>query len=197
MFPENPVEGQTYTVLPTYEENPYFPIVGPVGTENLTEERNALTSIQFEKKVNGEWKTYNDMHLSLRQQRAIYDFITETEEGQKGAHGVEDDIDIINMENSLTLNVTTFPELYIFDGLGDYDYEGEVTMIDAVSMSSSSIRLYWNNSNPHDESYDIFYAKDEPTNFRLLTNIPAGASNIYTLDNLDEDTLYFFKITIN
>lgn len=193
-FPSNPVEGQKYTILPTPAENPYFPIVGPVATGVLTSERNNLKSTQFERKEKGEWVVKTDVHLSLRQQRAIYDFIVETNEGRLGSMGIEDDINISNTENKLTINITTFPELYIFDGLGDYDYEGEVTMVDAITISESSIRLFWNNTNPHDESYDIFYAQNEPSNFTLLRNISAGASNIYTVENLDDDTIYYFKM---
>ena len=54
-YPESPAEGDEITTLPTAEENPYYPIAGPVGAISLVH-GNSLSALQYEQDRE-EWET--------------------------------------------------------------------------------------------------------------------------------------------
>ena len=86
-YPESPAEGDEITTLPTAEENPYYPIVGPVCAKSLVH-GNSLSAQQYEQDReewetepnlddNGNviWTVKGNIALAWRQVDAVCDYI--------------------------------------------------------------------------------------------------------------------------
>ncbi len=199
-YPANPQEGDEVYVLPTAEENPYFPIVGPVGCQ-VSRHLQKPSSKEYEwidpsdpTLPNGEdkWAMRYNPYLSYRQEEAVCDYIEYTEEGQ---HGTTGDETIINTDGAgFVENITEYPAYYFFDAIPEPDFKGKVTDVAAIAVNSSVIKLFWNNHNAEDTSYDIFVSSLPETGYSLMKNVPAGISNSAEIAGLSANTTYYFKV---
>mgnify|MGYP007009189697 FL=1 len=161
-YPENPQEGDEVYVLPTPEENPYFPIVGPVGA-NVTKHLLKPSAQEYEwidpadpELPNGEpkWGMKGNVALAWRQVNAVCDYIEYTGEGRHGTNGDETVMELTG--NAFIDNVTEFPAYYFFDGIPEPDYRSRVTDAKAVAINAGTVKLFWNNGNGEDTAYEIF-----------------------------------------
>ncbi|WP_343566337.1 fibronectin type III domain-containing protein [Sphingobacterium sp.] len=194
-YPANPKEGDEVTTLPTLQENPYFPIVGPVQARASSHELN-LSAQQYEQSYDDggvtKWEAKNNQILSWRQVDAVCDFIEHTVEGRKGANGVKSTIN--KLAGKITVNVSEFPEFYLFDGIPEIDFESKVTDLSATPINDSIIDLWWNNTNVEDTGYDIFISNLPETGFTLHSSVDAGSENKVRIQGLAANTTYYFKI---
>lgn len=199
-YPANPQEGDEVYVLPTAEENPYFPIVGPVGCQ-VSRHLQKPSSKEYEwidpsdpTLPNGEdkWAMRYNPYLSYRQEEAVCDYIEYTE---KGKHGTRGDETIINTDGAgFVENITEYPVYYFFDAIPEPDFKGKVTDVAAIAVNSSVIKLFWNNHNAEDTSYDIFVSSLPETGYSLMKNVPTGISNSAEIAGLSANTTYYFKV---
>ena len=203
-YPENPLEGDEITVLPTAEENPYFPIVGPVWAKS-SPHKNTLSAKQYEQDrenwesdpeldAGGEvvWTVKDDPRYSWRQVDAICDYIDYHPEGIHGRDGDEATKDTIR--GMIRTNVSEFPEFYLFDAIPEPDYRSEITDLSSRTVSSSAIELWWNNTNVEDTGYEIFVSDLPETGYTLLKTISIDVENRALISGLAPDTTYYYKI---
>lgn len=199
-YPENPQEGDEVYVLPTPEENPYFPICGPVGA-NVTKHLLKPSAQEYEwidpadpELPNGEpkWGMKGNVALAWRQVNAVCDYIEYTGEGRHGTSGDETVMELTG--NAFIDNVTEFPAYYFFDGIPEPDYRSRVTDVKAVTINAGTVKIFWNNGNGEDTAYEIFSSKSESAGYSLLKTVDAGVENVAVLSGLDADTGYYFKI---
>lgn len=193
IYPDNPVEGQEIVVLPTAEENPYFPIVGPVNAKNTSHGKNLeARGTEYYDTKSESWKIHGYSKLAWRQVQAVCDYIDYTGEGQHGIIGDESDVPVFG--SKAIVNVTEFPDYYFFDGLPEYDYNSTVTDISFKANGTNSVTIYWNNANIEDTEYKIFVSSEPNAEFTYLKNVTAGDSNSAVIDNLEENTTYYYKV---
>lgn len=199
-YPENPQEGDTVTVIPSRDENPYFPIVGPVGGKHSVHGNNPGAN-QYEHidsndpvKEDGtpKWSVAGNNYLAWRQVHAVCDYIDYTEDGQHGIRGDETHMEALR--GNIVDNVTEFPVYYFFDAVPDPDFRSEVTDLIGIPVNSSSVKLYWNNHNPKDTGYEIFMSDMPESGYTLFKEVAAGLENSVQIAGLDEDTTYYFKV---
>ena len=199
-YPSDPQEGDEVYVLPTALENPYFPIVGPVGAI-YSKHLQKVSSNQYEwidpadpVLPNGDdkWAVKYNSQLSYRQINAVCDYIEYTEEGQKGTHGEE--TIITTNGNSFIDNVSEFPAYYFFDAIPDPDFKSNVTDVTSVTINSSTIKIYWNNTNTEDTAYEIFMSTLPESGYSIVKTIAAGIDNYAEVSGLNANTTYYFKV---
>lgn len=199
-YPENPQEGDTVTVIPSHEENPYFPIVGPVGGKYSTHGNNPGAN-QYEHidpndpvKDDGtpKWSVSVNNYLAWRQVHAVCDYIDYTEDGQHGIRGDETFMEALR--GKIVDNVTEFPVYYFFDAVPDPDFKSAVTDLTGTPVNSSSVKLYWNNHNPKDTGYEIFMSDMPESGYTLFKEMVAGVENSIQIAGLNENTTYYFKV---
>lgn len=182
-------------ILPTPEENPHFPIVGPVGAyNNVTKTYLQANQYVTQELINGVTTdvTLYDQSLQWRQVNALCDYIEFHPEGIKGSNGVETELQVF--DNNFITHVTEFPEFFLFDAIPVPDYKSEISELTTITKSASEITLWWNNNNPYDTHYDIFISNEIGGNYTLKTSIAAGVQNTYTVSGLLSNTVYYFKI---
>lgn len=194
-YPSNPQEGDRVTTLPTQQENPYFPIVGPVQARASSHDLN-LSAQQYEQSYDDggvtKWEAKNNTILAWRQVDAVCDYIQYTTEGQKGANGTKTTIN--KLAGNITINVSEFPEFYLFDGIPDIDFESMVTDLSATPINDSIIDLWWNNTNVEDTGYDIFISNLPETGYTLHSSMEVGTENRIRIQGLTANTTYYFKV---
>lgn len=190
-YPSNPVEGDEVVVLPTTAENPYFPIVGPVAavTNSLG---MTLGANQYLSTSNGKPSISYNIALSWRQVNAICDYIQYSPEGIHGCQGTETTLNPV--AGNLVVNVSEFPEYYFFDAVPDIDFNSTISNLTSTPVNSTSIKLYWNNTNTSDTGYQIFSSALQETGYSLLETINVGVDNSTIITGLLENTTYYFKI---
>lgn len=186
-------------VFPTIEENPYFPIVGPIGSKSVESyfpgKAMGQNNIESQHYVEADTKKIVRVQEGpYRQLNAICDYIEFHPEGIKGANGIEILLPIV--DNTLTLSlVTEMPRILLFDG--DYiepDYLGTIENVTTIAINATSIKVYWENTSAKDESYDIYLSTMANSGYILTKNVVAGLINETLLDNLVPDTTYFVKV---
>lgn len=203
-YPENPAEGDEITTLPTAEENPYFPIVGPVWAKS-SPHKNILSARQFEQDrenwedepemdADGEviWTVRDDPRYSWRQVDAICDYIELHPEGIHGRNG--DEVTGKTIRGMIQANVSEFPEFFFFDAVPEPDYKSEVTDLSSRTVSSSAIELWWNNTNVEDTGYEIFVSDLPTVGYTLLKTVGMDVENKALISGLTPDTTYYYKI---
>ena len=185
--------------FPTEEENPYFPIVGAIGTKGIFSMYPGQTelgwnNISANQYINSNLEIGSSAALAYRQVDAICDYIDFHPEGIKGANGVVEDIPII--QNQVKINVVTeVPIIYIIDNaIIQADFESSVSDLSGVAKSSSAVMLYWNNNNPNDESYDLYLSEYPDGGYTFHSNILVGITNEYLLTSLVAGTTYYVKL---
>ena len=190
------IDGIETVTLPTAEENPYFPIIGPVGMKinKISQYINANQYIEETLDENGSTiiSVKYDLGLAWKQVDNICDFIEFHPEGIKGANGIETNVDIIR--GGFVANISEFPDYYFFDAIPDPDYKSHVEDLSANTISSSSIKLFWNNINTEDTGYQIFKSSLPETGYELVTEILADIENSFIVQSLSPNTTYYFKI---
>lgn len=191
-YPVEPQEGDEVVVLPTAQENPYFPIVGAVNAK-ASANGNNLAAQQYENPTpDGKCEVLYDVSLAWRQVEAVCDYIEYSAEGQRGAWG--DAVTETPLRGIVRMNVSEFPEYLLFDAVPDTDYRSEVSGVATHTVSSSAIELYWNNNNTEDTAYDIFSSSLPETGYTLLKTVTAGLENMLTVSGLQPDTTYYYKV---
>lgn len=193
VYPSNPEEGMEVVVMPTMVENPYFPIVGPVKSA-YSSNGNKLEARQHEKfnTSTGMYEVAYNIYNAWKQVEACCDYIDYTEEGMHGTRGDEKLMDIVR--NTLTCNVSEFPEYYFFDAVPEPDYKSEVTDFNARPVSGEAVELWWNNTNAEDTAYQIFVSSLPETGYTLLKEISAGIENKASIAGLKPKTVYYYKL---
>lgn len=204
IYPSSPQEGSEIVVLPTIEENPYFPIVGPVQAKSSSHGNN-LSAQQYETdreewqnepntdaEGNVIWSVKNDISLSWRQVDAICDYIDYHPEGAHGKNGDEVVEQVIR--GMLQTNVSEFPEFYFFDAVPEPDYNSEVTDFSSRAVSSSAVELWWNNTNTEDTGYQVFVSELPETGYTLFKEVPVDVENKAVISGLSQNTTYYYKI---
>lgn len=203
-YPENPQEGDEITILPTTEENPYFPIVGPVNAK-VSPHNNTLSARQWEQDKedwqsepeldengNAVWLVKSDAYYSWRQVDALCDYIDYHPDGIHGAHGDISEVEIVR--GGILTNITEFPEYFLFDGIPDPDYDSKISELSSKTINSSTIELWWNNNNYEDTGYQIFTSNLPESGYSLLKTVPTGVENKITISGLDPVTTYYYKV---
>ncbi len=204
VYPDNPREGDEITVLPTSDENPYFPIVGPVNAKSLAHGNNL--SAQNYEQDREEWETEPDLDedgnviwtvksnvsLAWRQVDAVCDYIDYHPDGIHGRNG--DEVTEQTVRGYIQTNVSEFPEFFFFDAVPEPDYRSEITDLSSRTVSSSAVELWWNNTNTEDTGYQIFVSELPETGYTLLKEIAVDVENKAVISGLSEDTTYYYKI---
>lgn len=199
-YPENPQEGDMVVVLPTKEENPYFPIVGPVSSKYSKHGKNPSAQeyewIDPNDPTNEDgttkWSLKYNPALAWRQVDAVCDYIQYSEEGKHGTMGDETNLEVLR--GNITVNVSEFPEFFFFDAVPDPDFKSEISDLSAVPVNSTSIKLYWNNHNPEDTGYEIFVSEFPETGYSPLKEVSLSTENSTVIAGLNPDTAYYFKM---
>lgn len=203
-YPESPAEGDEITTLPTAEENPYYPIVGPVCAKSLVH-GNSLSAQQYEQDReewetepnlddNGNviWTVKGNIALAWRQVDAVCDYIDLHPEGAHGRNG--DEVTEPTIRGMIRANVSEFPEYFFFDAVPEPDYRSEITDLSSKTVSSSAIELWWNNTNTEDTGYEIFVSGLPETGYTPLKTVGVGVENKAVISGLSPDTTYYYKI---
>ena len=203
-YPDNPKEGDEVTVLPTQEENPYFPIVGPVcakslvhgnnlGAQNYEQDREEWeTEPNLDGNGNVIWTVKSNVALAWRQVDAVCDYIDYHPDGIHGRNG--DEVTEATVRGMIQADVSEFPEFFLFDAVPEPDYRSEVTDFSSRTVSSSAVELWWNNTNTEDTGYQIFVSDLPETGYTLLKEVPVDVENKAVLSGLSQNTAYYFKI---
>ncbi len=193
-YPENPQEGDEAVVLPTAEENPFFPIVGAVQAK-ASANGNNLSAQQYEKPATGaagKPEVLYDASLAWRQVEAVCDYIEYAPEGRHGSWGDETTAEVVR--GNIVMDVSEFPEYVFFDAVPDPDYRSEVAQLSSRPVSSSAVELWWNNTNTEDTAYQIFASDLPEAGYALLKEVPAGIENRALISGLLENTTYYYKV---
>lgn len=203
-YPSDPEEGDEVVVLPTPEENPYYPIVGPVHARNSLHGLNP-TAGEFEKDREDwesepgynedgtvNWRIGSDIRLSWRQVEAVCDYIEYHPEGIHGRNG--DEVTESTVRGMILTNVSEFPEYYFFDAVPEPDFKSSVENVNAVPVSSSTVDLWWNNTNTEDTGYEIFMSDMPEAGYTLLKSVPLDVENKAVISGLSPNTAYYFKV---
>lgn len=204
VYPENPQEGDEITILPTLEENPYFPIVGPVNAKSLVHGNN-LSAQNYEQDreewesepnldENGNviWTVKGNVALAWRQADAVCDYIDYHPEGIHGRYGEE--VRESTIRSMIQTNVSEFPEFFFFDSVPEPDYRSEVTDFSSRIVSSSAVELWWNNTNTEDTGYQVFVSELPETGYTLLKEASVDVENKVVISGLSQNTTYYFKV---
>lgn len=184
--------------FPTEEENPYFPIVGAISSYGISSkfpaQDPAYHLIQANQFVKPNLEIGVSASLSYRQVDAICDYIDFHPEGIKGANGVLEEVGL--SQNKFKINVVSeIPEIYLIDGtIIQPTFESSIEDLTAVAQGTSSIKLYWNNLNPKDESYDLYLSTYPDGGYTIYTTIEAGLNNECLVTELSPSTTYYFKL---
>lgn len=192
-YPINPKEGDEVVVLPTSAENPYFPIAGPV--KAITSSNGYKLQAQQYERYNantGKYEVGYSIYNAWKQAEACCDYIDYTEEGRHGVRGDEEILDIIRA--TLITNVSEFPEYYFFDAAPEPDFRSEVKNFTSRTINSSTIELWWNNTNTEDTGYQIFVSDLPETGYTLLKTINAGLENKATISGIAPDSTKYYRI---
>lgn len=184
--------------FPTYEENPYFPIVGAVKTFGISSYFSGSSigynTIGANQYLKPSTEIGVSAALAYRQVDALCDYIDFHPEGIKGANG-----ELINVnisQNKIKINVVTeLPEIYLFEnGIIQSSFESYIEDLSAIAQDTNSIKLYWNNTNAKDQSYDIYSSIYPDGGYTLYTNIIAGLTNECLISGLTPSATYYFKM---
>ncbi len=195
-YPTNPQEGDEVYVLPTAQENPYFPIVGPVCAKasGFTGTFVGANQYEVEETVDGELTyvtKYNTAALVWRQVDAICDYIEYTEEGAHGRIGDSHDLEILG--GKIKVNVDEIPKYILFDGVPSTSYQSQVTEVQSKTVNSTNVQIWWNNHNVEDTGYQIFISSLPETGYSLHSTVDFG-QNTTTIGGLTENSTYYFKV---
>lgn len=195
-YPSDPQEGDEVIVLPTQEENPYFPLVGPVMGKQSGKINGKLAANQYLTSFVSDGITYYETHtnnrLAWRQVDAICDWLTCSETGINYSRGISENIDAV--AGNITINISEFPDIYLFDGIPTTSFISEISELSSTTVNASSIKLYWNNNNIEDTSYDVFISTLPETGYTLHKNVPISSTNETVITGLIPDTTYYFKL---
>lgn len=191
------VNGVEVVTLPSKEQNPYFPIVGPVGATENTLQGGTLGANQYLLKVIGAegvitYEVKYNQALAWKQADAVCDYIEYSQEGIHGRTGDEVVKDVVR--GGILTNVSEFPEFYFFDAIPEPDFKSEVTDLCSRTVSSSTVELWWNNTSTDDTGYQIFVSNLPETGYSLLKEIPIGVENKVLLAGLSPNTTYYYKV---
>ena len=205
LFPESVITTKKVTTylpklpnpnnIPASErQNPgpqYYPIVGPVGLWDS--DINAYLTANKRKVWNVDhWEVQNYNQGIWEQANALADYIQNNPEGVKGSHGISQDLDVVG--NKLIINVTEFPEYYLFDAVPEPDFESFVENVSSRTEGTNSVTLFWNDTNPEDTGYEIFYSTLADSEYTLLKTVSKGVENKTLVTGLLPNTTYYFKI---
>lgn len=182
-------------VADLYNPGPeWAPIIGPVGA--VYDPDVQATPLASQKKVwnatDNKFELSNNSDWSWEQVNTIINYIKTNPEAIKGTTGELTSHNIIG--STYTINVSEFPEYYFFDGIVDPTYESNITDLSAIPVSPNSIKLYWNNTNAKDQTYNVFMSNSLETGYSLYTSFPAGSINEAVIVGLSPNTTYYFKI---
>jgi len=192
-YPDNPQEGDEVVVLPTLSENPYFPIVGAVQAK-ASAAGNTIQANQYEYIPQNQTVpvvAYSPA-LAWRQVHAVCDYIDHTAEGHHGTQG--DEVELSVVRGAVITNVSEMPQYLLFDGVPDPDYRSEISELSSVTISSSSVELWWNNNSVEDTAYQIFVSDLPESGFTILKEVASGIENMALISGLTPDTTYYFRI---
>lgn len=185
--------------FPTAEENPFFPIVGPVGSKGVFSQHPSQTELSFNyiqanQYVNENKSVNTDNTLAWRQVDAICDYIEFHPEGIKGSWGELIETPII--QKGVIINVVTeIPEIYLVDGgIIKPSFSSKIEDLSARALGANSIKLYWNNANPKDEYYDIYRSQYPDGGYELIDTVSANSGNEYMSTGLNSNTTYYYRI---
>lgn len=190
-YPSNPSVGDEVVTLPTPEENPYFPIVGPVECQTTTSGKKPNTRQYLD---GNELKYYNNSEgmMRYRQSYAIYDYIRYSEEGIHGTSG--DETVLAASDNKITVPVVDMiPMIILFDAVPETTFTSKVYDLSSRAVSPYSIRLWWNNSNVEDTGYRIYYSATAEGAYEQYATIEFG-TNTCDVTGLSPSTTYYFKV---
>lgn len=190
------VDGVIQVSFPTQEQNPWFPIVGPVN--GWSEMNGGLASDQYLQQtgVDGNgvptFEVASDARLYHRQLDALCDYIEYHPEGIRGTWGDEE---ISNTQpGNMIINVGEFPDIYLFDKTPDPDFKSYIDTTTAVVINPTTVEIWWNNNNPYDTHYEIFSSSMPETGYTSLSLITAGLENKTTVSGLTPGNAYYFKV---
>ncbi|NCB96195.1 MAG: fibronectin type III domain-containing protein [Negativicutes bacterium] len=139
-----------------------------------------------------EWFAKYNSVLSVRQHDAVCDYIQYHPEGIRGFNG--DKRTIPTTGGKFYMNVTEVPVYVEFDGGFELEYDSYVEDIAAVSTDSSTIEVYWNNTNFNDTAYEIFISNKPDIEFVLHKTVQADTENVCVVSGLTSNTTYYFKV---
>lgn len=198
-YPDNPQEGDEVTVLPTEEENPWFPIVGPTAATfgrsvSPSGEPIRLGADQYEYESSSSATGFDFKYnkgLILRQHYAIDDYIALHPEGVKGRTGIKTTMEV--MDNTVTLNVSEYPQYIVFNGTPQTTYESRVPGVKAKAVNPTSMQVWWNNECVHDTHYEVWQSITPTDGYSLVATVPFG-TNTTVIKNLVPDTSYYYRV---
>lgn len=192
-------------VLPSFAENPYFPMVGPVHSyygDHWPDDEGPRSNRYYPLYgTTGQFVT--DNAYAWRQSDALADYAKYSEDAKVGREGIIADIARGGSESSdyyiksqftadriLKTDITIEPVIYLFDAVPQPSFNSRVENLTGVKNNSSSVSLWWNNNNPDDTFYNIYINREGTTGAftELLAQIPAGAQNSYRVEGLDPST---------
>lgn len=175
-------------IFPTAEENPYFPLVGPVGLNVGFIGNRTVAANEFVERNGDKWVIRGDNRLAWRQIFSLCDYIEFHPEGVRGSHG--DEKSVVVKDGKMSVNVSEFPKIYLFDGVPDIDYQSEITDVSAVVRGDSVVELYWNNHNPEDTGYEVFISDNSGSGYSKIMDVEAGKENRAVINSLKKGRHY-------
>jgi len=118
--------------------------------------------------------------------------LTCSETGITYSRGISETVDVV--AGNITINISEFPDIYLFDGVPTTSFISEISELSSTTVNASSIKLYWNNNNIEDTSYDVFISTLPETGYTINKNIPISSTNETVITGLVPDTTYYFKL---
>lgn len=172
----------------------WYPIIGPVGAVYDPDVQGSPLASQRKVWNAGlnKYELTSNLDRSWEQVNAIVDYIKNDTEAQKGTTGIATTRNLTAA--TLAVNVSEFPEYFFFDGNIDPTFESQVVDLSAIPVSDNQVRLYWNNTNTSDESYEIFMSMSLETGYTKHSEVTAGSENSTTISGLLSGTTYYFKV---
>jgi len=92
------------------------------------------------------------------------------------------------------VNITEFPDIYLFDGEPTTSFISVISELSVVPINSQSVKLYWNNNNVEDTGYDVFMSDLPESGYTLHSTIPVSDDNSVIIAGLNPNSTYYFKI---
>lgn len=200
VYPEHAVEGDVCVTLPSIDENPYYPIVGPVCAvrsklipSSTPEAKGYIKIGSYDSNGDPVYEYKINSRLAWRQVDAICDFIEYSEEGKKGFSGITTELEVNN--GTFSINVSEFPSFFTFDGIPITDYDSQVTDLVGKPLNVGSVALYWNNNSNEDTGFRIYISKNIDSDYSLHSEIVNNGQNTCIIDGLLPSTTYYFKVS--